>query len=98
QDDREGQVVPAPEAGGEERRHWQDDDVGEDVAGADPGDLFLRGAEVAGHVRQGNVDDGGVEHLHDGRGDQAEEDEPAIAVDVGAVGGGRGGGGFGHAL
>ena len=38
----------------------------------------LRRAEIARHLRQRDVDDRGVEHLHDGGRDQAEEDEPAI--------------------
>ena len=38
----------------------------------------LRRAEVAGHLRQRDVDDGGVEHLHDRGRDQAEQDEPAV--------------------
>ena len=80
-DDREREVALAAEHLGEERRHRQDDDVGEDVGGADPGDFLARGAEVAGHLRQRDVDDGGVEHLHDRGRDQAEQDEPARARD-----------------
>ena len=33
---------------------------------------------LPGHLRQRDVDDGGVEHLHHRRRDQAEEDEPAV--------------------
>ena len=30
-----------------------------------------------------DVDDGGVEHLHDGRRDEAEQDEPAVPGHIG---------------
>ena len=82
QDDRGGEVAPAAEPLGEERGHRQDDDVREDVAGADPADLLLGGAEIPGHLRQRHVDDRGVEHLHDRGGDEAEQDEPAGAPDA----------------
>ena len=36
------------------------------------------GAEVAGHLREGDVDDRGVEHFHHRGRDEAEEDEPAV--------------------
>ncbi len=71
-----------PSTDGEERRHRQDDDVGQDVGRADPGHFLARRAQIAGHLRQRDVDDGGVEHLHHRRGDEAGEDEPARARDV----------------
>ena len=75
--DRERQVVLAPEPIGQPGGHRQDDDVGQDVPRGDPGDLVGGGVEVAGHLRQGDVDDGGVQHLHDGRRDQSNQDDPA---------------------
>ena len=80
QDDRDRQVVLAPERRREERGHRQHDDVRQDVAGAHPRDLLDRRAEVARHLRQRDVDDRGVEHFHDRGGDQAEQDDPPVLI------------------
>src|SRR5204863_4311319 len=98
-DDR-GDEVPAPsEPLGEERGHGQHHDVGQDVPGGHPADLLLGSAQIPGHLGQRDVYDGGVEHLHDRGGDQAQQDEPAVLIDVGGGRSGRGrpGGGGGHA-
>ena len=57
----------------------------------------MRGAEIAGHLGQGHVDDRGVQHLHDRGGDQAEQDQPPIAHDVGLAGVGVNGGALARA-
>lgn len=80
-DDRRREVVPPSEHHGQIRGDWEDDDVREDVAGADPADLLLGGAEVAGHLGESHIDDGGVEHLHDRGGDEGQENEPPILFD-----------------
>ena len=94
--DRERQVALPAEALGEERRHGQKDDVREDVTGADPADLLVRGPQVPGHRGQRDVDDRGVEHLHDRRSDETEQDQPAIAGDEGGRLLGRRQGGHGR--
>ena len=68
----------APEAVGEPAGDGQDDGAGHQVAGEHPGGFFLAGAERAGHVGQGDVGDGGVEHLHEGRQRDRKRDQPGI--------------------
>ena len=70
----------AAEAVGEPAGDGQDDGGGDEVAGEHPGGFFLTGAESAGHVGQGDVGDGGVEHLHEGGEGDGEGDRPRIVV------------------
>ncbi len=58
-----------------QRRH---DRGGDDVEGQDPGDLVLRGRHRALDVGQGDVGDGGVQRLHQGRGHDGDRDEPRV--------------------
>ena len=51
------QIVLATEPLREPRRHGQDDDVRQDIARGDPGDLIGGRIEVPGHLGQGDVDD-----------------------------------------
>ena len=61
-----------PVAGGE------DDGVGDEVAGEDPGGFVGGGGERAGDVGQRDGGDGGVEHLHEGGEHDGGGDEPGI--------------------
>ncbi len=56
----------------------KNDGVGDEIGGEDPGGFLLRGAEAAGDVRQGDVGDGGVEHLHEGGQGDRHGDDPRI--------------------
>ena len=68
----------APDEGGHVGAGRKDDGVGDEVGGEDPGGFVLRGAEAAGDVRQGDVGDGGVEHLHEGGERDRHGDDPRI--------------------
>ena len=72
----------APDEGGHVGAGGEDDGVGDEVGGEDPGGFVLRGAEAAGDVGQGDVGDGGVEHLHEGGEGDGHGDDPG--VDAGA--------------
>ncbi len=62
----------APVAGGE------DDGVGDEIAGENPGGFVVGGGEGAGDVREGDRGDGGVKHLHEGGQHDGRGDEPGI--------------------
>ncbi len=72
----------------------------------DPGGLVLRRAEAARDVRQGDVGDGGVEHLHEsGEGDRHGDDPWVLTLGRHCLGTAGGGwnlvqlkGGCGHEL
>ena len=68
----------APEAGGEPSRRRCHDGGGDDIGGEDPGDLILGRREGALHMGQGDIGDGGVQRLHDGRQHGPEGDQPDI--------------------
>ena len=85
----------ASEAVGEPAGDGQDDGGGDEVAGEDPGGLFLAGAEGSGDVGQGDVGDGGVEDLHEGGESDGESDRPRIVVGLPDGGNCRGGHGCG---
>ena len=68
----------APDEGGHVGAGGKDDGVGDEVGGEDPGGFVLRGAEAAGDVRQGDVGDGGVEHLHEGGEGDRHGDDPRV--------------------
>jgi hypothetical protein len=64
----------------------QDDSVGDEVAGEDPGRFVLVRGEAASDMTQGNVGDGGVQDLHE-RGDGDDDgDQPGVAVSGGGAG------------
>ncbi len=56
----------------------QDDGVGDQIRGEHPGGFVLRSPEATGDVRQCNVGDGGVEHLHKGGERNRHGDDPRI--------------------
>ncbi len=99
QRDRAGEVAAAPEERGQPAGDRQHDDVGDDVAGRDPGDLVERGAQVPHHVGDRHVDDAGVDQLHDRGQRYRDRDDVAVRVRIGrggqACGGTQGGGGHG---
>ena len=68
----------APDEGGHVGAGGKDDGVGYEIGGEDPGGFVLRGAEAAGDVRQGDVGDGGVEHLHEGGEGDRHGDDPRV--------------------
>ena len=64
----------AADAVGDPAADGQNDGVGDQVGGENPGGLFVTGAERPGNVRKGDVGDGGIERFHergerDGEGD-----------------------------
>src|SRR5689334_4739642 len=61
--DRSGEIALSAEIGGEPPRHRDDDNVGNDVGSRYPRDLVERRAEVPHHVRDGDVDDRGIDQL-----------------------------------
>ena len=74
-----GHVVGlAAEDAGEPGGHGQNDGVGDEVGGKDPGDFVVGAAETAGDVGEGDVGDGGVEQLHEGGQGDGEGDDPGI--------------------
>ncbi|MPL60705.1 hypothetical protein SDC9_06266 [bioreactor metagenome] len=76
-------------------RQRRDDRRGDDIGGQHPVDRVRGRAEVGAHRRQGDVRDGGVEHLHDRREHQREGDQPVV-LDLAR--GGDGGGWHGLVL
>ena len=71
-------VVLAAEDAGEPGGHGEDDGVGDEVGGEDPGDFVVGAAEAAGDVGQRDVGDGGVEQLHEGGEGDGEGDDPGV--------------------
>ena len=80
-------VVLAAEDAGEPGGHGQDDGVGDEVGGEDPGDFVVGAAEAAGDVGQRDVGDGGVEQLHEGGEGDGEGDDPGVDDGAGFWGG-----------
>ena len=70
----------AADAVGEPAGDGQHDGARHQVAGEHPGGFLLGGAERAGHVRQGDVGDGGVEHLHERGQRDGDGDGPWVVV------------------
>jgi len=61
-----------PVAGGE------NDGVGDEIAGEDPGGFVVGGGEGTSYIRKGDRGDGGVEHLHE-RGEHDRcGDQPGV--------------------
>ena len=70
----------AAHAVGEPAGDGQDDGARDEIAGEDPGGLFLAGAEGTGDVGKGDVGDGGVEDLHEGGESDGKRDGPRIVA------------------
>jgi methylmalonyl-CoA epimerase len=66
------------DAVGDPAADGEDDGVGDEVAGENPGSFADAGAEGAGHVGHGDIDDGGVERLHEGGEGDGDGDDPGI--------------------
>ena len=62
------------------RAYGQNDCIGNEVGGEDPGRLVLRSAKRTRNVRQRDVGDGGIEHLHDRCQGDGNRGEPRIAL------------------
>ena len=56
----------------------KDDGVGDEVGSERPGGFVDGGGKAAGDVRERDVDDGGVEHFHEGGEHHRDGDEPRI--------------------
>jgi hypothetical protein len=68
-DGRREEVLAASEAGCEPRGDRDDDYVRDDVPRDDPSAFVDRHAEASLNIRQRDIDDGGVDHFEQGRGD-----------------------------
>ena len=81
-EDRDAGHVKAltPDAVGEPARDGQDNGGADEVAGENPGGFFLRGADGACDVGQGDVGDGGIKHLHKGGEGDGERDGPLVVA------------------
>ncbi len=76
QEDRPDIILLPADFFGEEAGHGDDDDVGDSIGGDYPGGIFEGGAQVAAHGIDGYVNDGGIDQLDDGRGDNGNNDDP----------------------
>ena len=56
----------------------KDDGVRYQVGSDDPSSLFVGGGKIAGYVRDGDVDDRGVENFHEGRQHHGAGDDPGV--------------------
>ena len=70
----------APNAVGDPAGDGEDDGVGDEIAGEDPGGFIAGGGEGAGDVTHGDVDDGGVERLHEGGQGDGDGDDPGVGA------------------
>src|SRR5690606_20984996 len=70
---------PVGEPAGQRRR----DGRGYDIGGEDPVDLVLAGPEAGTHMRQGDIGDGRVEHLHDHRHHDGGSEQALVPDDDG---------------
>ncbi len=68
----------APDAVGDPSADGEDYGVGYEIACQDPGGFVSAGGEGAGDVRHGDVDDGGVERLHEGGEEDGDGDYPGV--------------------
>ncbi len=76
----------AAEFEGEPVAGRENDGVGDEVAGEDPGGFVVRGREGACDVGEGDGCDGGVEHLHEGREHDGGGDQPGVDAVTGFSG------------
>ncbi len=77
-DDAGKEKALAAEFEGEPVAGGEDDGIGDEVAGEDPGGFVVRGGEGAGDVGQGDRGNGGVEHLHEGGKHDRGGDQPRV--------------------
>ena len=75
----------AAEQHGEPAAHGQDDGVGNQVGGEHPGGFVDAGREAAGDVRQRDVGDAGIQHLHEGGQHDGHGDHPGVDGGVAAL-------------
>ena len=75
---RHQQQPLAAEEVGEPAGHRQDDGVRHQVRGERPGGFVDGRRQAAGDVRQRDVDDGGVEDLHEGREHDRDRHQPRV--------------------
>jgi hypothetical protein len=68
----------AAEAIGHPAADGEDDGVGYKVAGEDPGGFVTAGGEGSGDMAHSDIDDGGVERLHEGGEGDSDGDDPGI--------------------
>ncbi len=68
----------AAEFEGEPVARGENDGVGDEIAGEDPGGFVGGGGEGAGDVGESDGGDGGVEHLHEGRKHDRGGDQPGV--------------------
>ncbi len=73
-------VALAPEDVGQPAAHRDDGRVGDEIAGQDPGRLVVARGGGARDVRERDVGDRGVQHLHEGGDRDHGGDEPGVAV------------------
>ena len=81
-------VIFSAEDAGEPGGHGEDDGIGDEVGGEDPGDLVVGAAETAGDVGERDIGDGGVEQLHEGGEGDGEGDDPRVNGGAGWPGSG----------
>ena len=76
--DRQQKIISPAQPRAEPAGDRQDDRVGGEVAGDDPFAVGDRRRQSAGDVAQGDVGDGGVQHLHEGGDHDGDRDQPGI--------------------
>ena len=81
-DDRQHQQPLAAEHAREPAGHRQNDGVGDQIGRQDPGRFIDRRGHRRRDMRQRDVDDGGVEHLHEGAEHHRDGDDPRVDVPV----------------
>ena len=70
----------AADAVGDPSADGQDDGVGDEVAGEDPGGFVAAGGEGAADVGHGDVGDGGVQGLHEGGQGDGDGNDPGVGA------------------
>ena len=75
---REGEQPRPPKLRRDPGRDRRCDGRGDEIGGQNPGDLVLGRAQAPLHVRQRDIGDGGVEHLHDRRADRDNRDHRLV--------------------
>ena len=70
--------ILAADDGREPAAQRQHDGIRDKIRSEDPGAFILPGGKAAGDVRQGDVGDGSVEHLHESRQRNGDGDDPGI--------------------
>ena len=58
----------------------QNDGVRDQVGGKHPGGFVFAGRQAARHVRQGDVGDAGIQHLHEAGQGHRDGDQPRIEL------------------